>query len=339
MKIDFVYSEYCFPPGDFFEVKDLFNSPKGISGTEIQIFGNAFILASAGHDVSIYSRWDNPCRHNGINYKNLNSPQEKSDVAIAYHDARPLGRWNTKLKIALHQSYSLTQEEDNNKFADIYLSATQKCIDFHRRTRSLWSQSKWGTVHNSWNLGTFLPWNPVPGRIIFTTSVERGFHRLMEAFPLIKKQVPEAHVLVFYRGGPGLVGLNSNEDISVYRPSSRNKVLEVLSSASVMAYPCDPPSPCEVWPMSVTEACATGVPVVLAPDDWIEEIFAGGVHLVPPVKQNPDTWIHEFVDQTVKILTDKSSALALSEKGKAWAKPYIFENSSNELLKIINGSL
>ncbi len=339
MNIDFIYSGYGLTGGPRFDPRNLMDSPQGLSGTEVAMLGNAFELARRGHQVSVHARWTEDCVHGGVAYKDLDTPSDGSDVAVAWHDARLLRNWNTKRKVSLHQSYGLSTEEENQpRFSDYYLTATERVAAYHRAVR------KWeiGVVPNGWNLGTYRNWSPVKGRIIYTTSVERGFHRLMEAFPKILQAVPEAHIQVFYRGGPALPQLEAHvatygkDRIQILPPSSRNDVLKTVATAAVMAYPCDTPAPCEVWPVSVTEACATGVPVVLAPDDGIEEVFRGGVELTPSIKENPDGWMEPFVAATVRALTDTSFAAQLSLRGRLWSSPYTFENSCDILCRLLD---
>jgi glycosyltransferase involved in cell wall biosynthesis len=345
--VHFIYDGHGanWPKHGGFDASDLCGADHGLSGTELPMFGMAFELARMGHEVTVFSRFkqeclqyaDDPTLPSGerawhsrpqrpVVFLDLDYPHDPCDIAVAFHDGRPLDRWNAKKKVLLAQAFLLPNRQQdatysNADFADIYITATDHVA------RHLERSYGWPKVHvvpNAWDLGTYHPWNPTPGRLIYTTSLERGFHRLLEAFPLIRAKVPEAHIVAFERGGPAVEKLRANpvEGVTLVRASSRNAVLEELSRAACFAYPCDPSSPTEVFPLSVLEACATGVPVVLAPADGIEKLFDGAVWLTPPISAGESR--EAFVDATCEALTNPAVAREWSDKGKAWADPLRF---------------
>jgi glycosyltransferase involved in cell wall biosynthesis len=334
--VHFIYDGHGanWPKHGGFDAERLCDADHGLSGTELPMFGMAFELAKMGHDVTVFSVFreksdqDYAERHgNGsLSFAPIGIDADPCDIAIAFHDGRPLDRWNAKKKVLLAQAFLLpnrnqTAAYDSADFADIYITATDHVA------RHLERSYGWPKVHvvpNAWDLGAYHPWQPIPGRLIYTTSLERGFHRLVEAFPLIRAKVPEAHIVAFERGGPAVEKLRANpvEGVTLVRASSRNAVLKELSRAACFAYPCDPSSPTEVFPLSVLEACATGVPVVLAPADSLEKLFDGAVWLTPPISAGESR--EAFVDATCAVLTNPAVAREWSEKGKAWADPLRF---------------
>jgi glycosyltransferase involved in cell wall biosynthesis len=356
LKIVFIYDGYASLNGTpdhlvpRLDPKHLCDAPHGLSGTEVNMFGLARELGNRGHTVSIFSKWTQERRlefeGNGsiqfVQLDHANWQAAPNTVIVSYHDARPLEQWSgpKAFKIAHHQSYGVSPQEDARKFADLYWTPTERVSNYHRERRG-WEVI---TIPNAWDFGTFKEWKPTPGRLIYHTSMERGFHRLVEAFPHIKKQVPEAHIVAFGRGGPQAFErmkelCKNNVELVLARHSSRNFVLEHLAAAACFAYPCDVPSPCEVWPMSVTDALATGVPVVLAPDDGIERVFEEGACIVGEVKTSED-WLEDFVESTVNVLKNKPWApdspgfgTGWSEAGKKWATPYTFKNQCDRFLE------
>lgn len=330
-----------------FDATDLAGAPHGLSGTEIPMFGMAFELSRMGHEVSVFSRFTPPPRVSWMPterqpaFRDLDSPisQRGCDLAIAFHDGRRLDGWPAKRKALLAQCFLLpnrsqTAEFKDADFADIYITATDHVA---RHLESAYGWPKVHVVPNAWDFGTYHQWKPIPGRVIYTTSLERGFHRLLEAFPLIKERVPEAHIVAFERGGPAVEKLKANpvEGVTLLKASSLNAVLEELSRAAVMAYPCDPSSPTEVFPLSILQACATGLPVVLAPDDNLEELFADGVMLSAPVKQNPGSWLSDFVGRVVTMLRNEEAANYWSERGRRFAAPFTHEASTRKLCEAV----
>lgn len=343
------YGAQGWPVHGPFEPEFLTDAAHGISGTELQVFGHAGELGKLGHDVTIYSRFSKSgvgwqyqragAPVGRVAFADLDGPKPECDVAIAYHDARRLEGWPAKLKVALHQTFLVANRQQDATytgadFADIYITASA------RVARHLEAAYGWPKVHvvpNAWDLGSFRNWNPIPGRIIYTTSLERGFHRLLEAFPLIRERVPEAHVVAFERGGPAVDALKKSpvDGVTLVRASSRNAVLAELARASVYAYPSDVSSPTECFPVSLLEACATGLPCVVAPDDMIEDIFAPGVMLAPEVKRHPETWRIEFAQRVASVLTRPDVARDLSLRGQRFADPYRFSSTTRLLAEVV----
>lgn len=360
-RISLVYDGYGASWKDHgpFDASDLAGAPHGLSGTEIPMFGMAFELAQWGHGVTVYSRFEEeialtdhpdegwtgaddprdwpsrPC----VKFRDLDSPKDHCDLAIAFHDGRRLDGWPAKKKALLAQCFLLpnrsqTAEFRDADFADIYITATDHVA---RHLERAYGWPKVHVVPNAWDFGAYHPWKPIPGRIIYTTSLERGFHRLLEAFPAIRERVPEAHVVAFERGGPAVEKLKANpvEGVTLLKASSLNAVLEELAKASVMAYPCDPSAPTEVFPLSILQACATGLPVVLAPDDNLEELLGDGVMLSPGVKQNPGTWLGEFVGRVVGMLWSQETSKYWSMRGRRFAAPFTHEASTRKLCEAV----
>ena len=322
---------------------DLCGGP--VSGTEVALFGTAFELAKRGHGVKVYGRWVNHGKPgfdvDGVLFLDLESPHDRTncDVALAYHDARPLARWGRYcLKAAHHQSFGLSPDEVKTNFADLYLTATPRVARHHLEAYG----REMVVVPNAWDFGQHLEWAPAPGRMVFATSLDRGFHRLLEVLPEIQRQVPQAHVWAFERGSPDAVRAariaadGSGGRIRLFSPRSRNEVLAAMATAACVAYPCDPPSPCEVWPMFVHDALATGVPVVLAPADGLEELFTYPVTWLQPHVRNPE-WKSYFVDAVTRVLTN--NAPDFGSYGKEWARTWTFERSVDRLLAALSQKL
>jgi glycosyltransferase involved in cell wall biosynthesis len=338
-----IYDAYSqsWPSHGPFDASNLAGAPHGLSGTEIPMFGMARELAKMGHNVSVYSRFKNtgPRGPDEPAFCDLDEPKTGCDVAIAFHDGRRLDGWPAKLKVCHHQSFLVSNAQQDATytgadFADIYITASDHVA---RHLERAYGWPKVHVVPNAWDFGTYQPWAPIPGRLIYTTSLERGFHRLLEALPLIREAVPEAHVVAFERGGPMVEKLKANPVpyVTLVRASSLNAVLMELSFASCFAYPADCSSPTEVFPVSMLQACATGVPVVCAPDDGLEKVFDSACWFTPEVKKNPDTWRRSFADAVISVLKNETLARGWSGMGKDWARPLKFAKTTRMLAEIV----
>lgn len=316
-----------------FDPHRLCDQPPGISGTELQVFGHARELARLGHDVTVFSRFTEDAAIEGVRYWQLDAPHQRCDLAVAYHDGRPLEGWKAKFTAVMHQTYLVSNKQQDATytgadFAHRYLSASERCAEHLTRSYG-WPKVR--VVPNAWDFGTFRPWDPVPGRMVFTTSVDRGAHRLLEALPLIKERVPNAHVVTLRRGSLTMLGQLEQAGVELVGPLSRNETLALLATASCYAYPCDPPSPTEVFPVSLLEACAVGVPVVLTPADGLEQLFGGYVELSTTVTD--PQWKEHFASHVARVLTDREYALKVSAKGKEFAERHRFAATTQTLLQ------
>jgi glycosyltransferase involved in cell wall biosynthesis len=108
----------------------------------------------------------------------------------------------------------------------------------------------------------------VPGRVLSIGRLERykGHHRVIEALPYLRREVPEAHLEIL-GGGPFESDLRRTarergvEDIVVIRhiePANRRAMADALGSASVIAALSD----YEAHPVAVMEGLTAGRPVV-----------------------------------------------------------------------------
>jgi glycosyltransferase involved in cell wall biosynthesis len=123
---------------------------------------------------------------------------------------------------------------------------------------------------------------PVPGRIISSGRLERykGHHRVIEALPLVMREIPEAHLLIL---GSGPYETNLNElarhlgvsdrvSIRYVPPADRQGMATALAESSVVAALSD----YEAHPVAVMEALCVARPVVGYDIAGIGELIAEG---------------------------------------------------------------
>lgn len=109
---------------------------------------------------------------------------------------------------------------------------------------------------------------PVPGRIISSGRLEwyKGHHRIIEALPLIRQRVPEAHLVILGAGAlegdlralARSLGVADAVEIRHLPPSDRSAMARELGAAGVMASL----STYEAHPVGIMEAVTLGLPVV-----------------------------------------------------------------------------
>ncbi|MBB2900743.1 glycosyltransferase involved in cell wall biosynthesis [Kineococcus radiotolerans] len=130
---------------------------------------------------------------------------------------------------------------------------------------------------------------PVPGRIVTSGRLERykGHQRVIEALPLVRREVPEAHVVVL-GSGPYEQELRDlarrarvaeHVEFRALPPADRAAMAGELARAGVMAAMSD----YEAHPVGVMEAVTLGLPVVGADVAGIGDLVEDGlVHGVAP---------------------------------------------------------
>ncbi len=109
---------------------------------------------------------------------------------------------------------------------------------------------------------------PVPGRIVSSGRLEwyKGHHRIIEALPLIRQRVPQAHLVILGAGALEAElralalehGVEDAVEIRHLPPSDRAAMAGELGAAGVMASL----STYEAHPVGIMEAVTLGLPVV-----------------------------------------------------------------------------
>ncbi len=129
----------------------------------------------------------------------------------------------------------------------------------------------------------------IPGRIVSPGRLEqyKGHHRVIEALPYVRQQVPEAHLVILGSGPyePELraladrLGVGDRVSIIQVPPADRVAMANTLAEASVIAAMSD----YEAHPVAVMEALSVGRPVVGYAIAGIGELVDEGlVHGVTP---------------------------------------------------------
>lgn len=351
LRVDFCMNDFSVYPrygSRGFDPYRLFDAPRGLSGTDINFFGSARALAKRGHIVRIFAPFSVEAVVEGVqHFQYARFPTaEPADVSIAHYDAAALGPSRAKLNVVVQHTIVIPSPDFyGTGKVQVSLSPSHRNMEYLKATYA--PDMPWHVLGNANDLGTFLPHAPVPGRLVFHTSPERGLHLLLEALPEIRRRVPTAHLrfigdldhIPSYHqlGGrhpeiagriqAGLAACQAQGLIETVPRSSRNAVLAELAQAAVFAYPSDPPIPCEVFPVSILDCLRAGVPVVLQPVDGIEDLFASSVAIVPDMQA--------FIDTTVHVLEDPAYAAELAARGRRFTESATFAHQAGELERIL----
>lgn len=202
----------------------------------------------------------------------------------------------------------------------------------------------------------------VPGRVIWTSSADRGLHNLLEIWPKIKEAVPYASLRIFYHFEYGqLLEVEPNDfsqhhfhtvemanrlryiveaikrlknlDVVHCKSVSRNQIVKEMNEASVFAFPCDTVATTEGFSVSTLEAHASFTVPVITDQDCLGSIYnnSGAVVIKSPVRQN----LSEFTDAVIKGLTDKIFADGVIEKCREFAFNHTWANTAKMMEQLV----
>lgn len=188
-----------------------------------------------------------------------------------------------------------------------------------------------------------------PGRMIYSSSPDRGLDVLLEVLPRIREQVPSASLHVFYgfanwekvirqRGREGEVAWMEDIKRHLDDPGvvSRGRIgqdalaKEILKS-DVWAYPT---YFWETFCMSSAEMMAAGTPIVTSDLAGLSTTVGSAGVLIPGESRSKE-YKDRFVDEVVKMMKDRDRWNMYSEKGKAKAATYQWDTIASEWISAL----
>jgi glycosyltransferase involved in cell wall biosynthesis len=219
-------------------------------------------------------------------------------------------------------------EKRSFRKADAIIGVSQYVMDYTSKYISF-EEKKRGVIFNPANLEQFSPkaeTNIVPGRIFFAGTVceKKGIRQLIQAFPLIKKSVPYAHLVIagrdwyFPKTGQSYIAylkqwidLNLKEDIHFLGAIPNEDIPEQIALSEVCCYP----SHMEAMPLAWIEVMSMGkafVASLLGPGPEIVSHEKNGL-LCNPL--SPE----DIAKKVIYMLTHKDEAKQMGIKAREFA--------------------
>lgn len=170
--------------------------------------------------------------------------------------------------------------------------------------------------------------------VLFLSTIQprKNLEGLIEAFRLLKNWNPELPQKLVVVGKPGwkfepiLQSIEKNKDIVVYlNHVSDGDRLAIMSKADLLVLP----SFYEGFGMQILEAFAAGIPVATSNVSSMPEVAAGAAVYFDP--KNKD----DMAKVINMVLTDKSLAENLREKGRERLKDFSWEKCARETLQVL----
>lgn len=363
MKIAFIFS----PVGIRLPIDPdrIWDSERGLTGSEISFFMQAIELSRLGHDVTIFTHLTHCGRINEVpcisydSWENVRS-NDKWDAVCAWNIADPLSfvRYGVFRFLSQQCSGVGPSQRGWENYTDILAPLSHSHANQLRPHTTL-HESKWRIMNNGVDTLSFAPVKKIPGRMIWASSPDRGLHRLLELWPRLKRAVPEANLNVFYDfhstehtakeyyQGANIYMTSDNFelgyraryilealkrmkhlDINLFKSVSRRRLEQEMSEAQALIYPLDPVYYTETFGVVVLEACAAGTAPVLCSADAFGELWGSVAETVPyPYCDNSEA----FFNKTVKILTDASYRETVADRCREHSKKFMWSNIAKEL--------
>lgn len=332
-----------------------------LGGTESSVIRLAESLQNRGHDVYVTTPFDNP---------NLSSPRyipERSVWLLGDVDIRIVVRdWKAALmriptRLQFFWSGDAYDQPINVGIGDKRISSLfDKLLavsDWQKETTAEYSgfpKEKISILRNGIHLQNFRkPLKRNPKRLIYTSTPYRGLAHLVNLFPKIRSEVPDAELIVcsgfevyadnLGRADPRMQKeweeirrrLQKIEGVTIKGNLKQDILAEELLQSSILAYPN---TFAETSCISILEAQAAGcVPVTTSLGALPETVAEAGVLITG--KPGEEEYDLKFVSACVELLKNEAKLTDLSQKGIKKTKNEDWDNRAETFLSIAEALL
>jgi glycosyltransferase involved in cell wall biosynthesis len=347
-----------------FHYNNIFESTRGATGTDIALCMLSKELRKLGHDIHIFTvhaephnkpdMWEGCHLYNFIDRHSLIDNSFDALVSLNEPDVFR-GINSTALKVCYQFLNDFTYCQPNfDQYVDKWVGVCDAHVNY------LSAQARCPTI-GEWNvipLGVDPNWyadQRVFGRVIWTSSADRGLHNLLEIWPKVKLAVPEASLKIFYHFEYGsLLNVEPNDlsehhfhtvemshrlryiveaigrmkhlDVEHCKSVSRNRIVKEMNEASVFAFPCDTVATTEGFSVSTMEAHASFTVPIITDQDCLGSVYkdSGAIMFTSPIREN----LSAFADAIIKGLTDPTHASNVIEKCRQFSMQYTWANTA-----------
>lgn len=369
MRIAFAYGKFSTGPNGPFDVAKIYQD-KGLTGSESFFFNTVKGLAELGHTVIAYfhcaERTDSAPTLAGAAVRpieELESVREwGADVIYSWNEPDLFRRCPQEpLRICVQQLNDFTYCHPGYKdFVDLWAIPSEVHRQYLISIGGIPAENSM-VVSNCLNEEFYEgAVERDPHRIVYCSSPDRGLHWLLEMFPKIRKQVPQATLKVYYKVDPwiantkgiwyqggmqrlgnraryvqeslGRLGKNGEKGVTLVGPISNVAMAKELMAARVLAYPCDTIRFTEGFSVSILDACAAGCVPVISDCDAIGSVYKDVAHIIPGLPaDNREEWVRTLVS----VLSGDSKWNGVITRAKAYTKKFTRQLRAAQWEKII----
>lgn len=333
MKILFAINEWAM--FKLVDAQTMFDDKQGLTGSETSIVMFAKEAAKKGHDVTLWGNFKENTTWCGVSVRVLKDfsdlTKQNFDIVFAWLHPEPLKSFPKSCRVLNQQVNDFDYCKGWEEYVDIVTSPSQVHKDYLSKFSNFESK-RWFVMANGCDPDVFHPGHPsINRKMVYASSPDRGLHWILEAFPHIKKKVPDVTLDVFYDWTPFYERFKSLENemsqrlrfcnemfkrldgkgVKHHKSVSKTEMVEVFRSSQVLAYPCDPVSFTEGFSVTTLEAAVAGCLPVICGSDALQSIYE---NYVPVVKAPYSTNKQQYIDTIVEMLLDRETYINARSK-------------------------
>lgn len=369
MKIAVILGAYSIGtrPLDFW-FNNIWDSTRGLTGTDLCFVKTAQILAQKGHEVHLFtvhaqpdhkpSYWENVRIHNISDMYHIIDDSFHGMISINEPDVfRGLSDRPVRIVWQMLNDFPFCQPGFDD-YVDHWFGVCDQHTEYLKAQAP--KPDKWNTIPLGCCPEQYED-KRVPGRVIWCSSADRGLHLLLSQWPYIKSAVPHASLKIFYhfnygdldkiepsdtKAHPHVVEMGQRIRYMKYAIEklksfgvehigsiSREQMKKEFSEASVFGFSCDTVAFSEGFSVSTLEAHASYTVPIITSQDCLGSIYqnSGAIVIPSPVKDN----LADFTKSVIRGLTDTELANGVIEKCRQFAENHTWESSISKLEEII----
>lgn len=311
----------------------------GLGGSESAIINLSRELIKLNHNVHVYCNTKEDHISHKVIYHPLetyNSIKPKCDIFISCRSAYALAKEEINAEKILYWCQDDLQEGAvEHLCCNSYIANRIDCLvsvsNYAKNNllkEVLIPKEKIKVIRNGFN-PNFInnTQERIKNRFVYTSTPYRGLDVLLEIWPSIRKQIPNAELFLFTGMSLYSPGSNDNqnflynrakrkEGIILAEPICQRDLLKFLSTCSIMLYPNHY---VEASCMAVIESLACGVPVITSNLGALPELIQSGYNgeLIDGHSRHPD-YQKEFINN-IKINNNNIKNAIESVKDYTWS--------------------
>lgn len=373
MRVAVLFGPMSMGSRQHFDFTKVRNTP-GLTGSDLGFIRISAEMQALGHEVELIV----PSEQTSWQGKAVRrEPKGHYDAALAINEPDLVRSVDATVRTCAVWLNDLSYcRAGFDRYVDLFFSPSQAHLDM-MRTKPGWRRvevsqqnprgvevykfdpERWLPVHLGCDPERYAGHQKIPGRVVYSSSPDRGLHWLLEQWPRIRRAVPHATLHIFYRLAPWIEqiaatpypfppvealrarALYINEaltrmlampgqcGVTVRDSVSRETIEAEMAQAECLAYPCDTIRWSEGFSCSLLEGCAAQACPVTLETDAFPDVYGG---VVPMVDRR---CITEWGDLVIRALKDAAWRAEVNERCAKFAAEHTWRHTAEKMVSAI----